>query len=259
MSDYTPEENYQYWHDFFHKKRFTVDKTELTYRTINNWSEKGLISHIRTRKGKWHRFSLLELFEICIYVELKNIGFSIKSMLAVKERLNEQMPKEVYEDMCADGNYFEPTSLGFWLSHVLSGKNIFLVTDSSVKKCHMLPFEFICSIVSGEGLDQEYYKNGSSLVLISFRKILDRMKVTYPKKHEKFIKLIDHILTSPGNEDIKISLDEYMAIRNISIKKYRKFNKSEGINDLINTPNQKTTIHSNNNGGKQIVVEKKLS
>ena len=78
-------EEYQESYSILRKKKFSIKDTGLTYRIINNWSEKGLISHLREKEGKWHRLNALELIEIHIYKELKEIGFSIEKMKKIKE------------------------------------------------------------------------------------------------------------------------------------------------------------------------------
>ena len=77
--------------DLINNPRFLIGSSrsiikDLTYRKVNDWSSKGLISCSRkNKKSGWRKFSVVDAVKLCIISDLRRYGFStvkIKALMA---------------------------------------------------------------------------------------------------------------------------------------------------------------------------------
>lgn len=70
------------------KKLFTKKDADITYRTLNHWTEIGLLDDEREEHTEtWRRLSVLELVWIKILKELREFGLSLEKLLVTKSTL----------------------------------------------------------------------------------------------------------------------------------------------------------------------------
>lgn len=73
---------------------------DITYRKINDWDEKNLISGVRENKDSgWRKFSIVDLIKLHIITDLKNFGLAaenISSILAKIHRPEKREPISVH-------------------------------------------------------------------------------------------------------------------------------------------------------------------
>jgi DNA-binding transcriptional MerR regulator len=237
----------------FHKKSFSIKDTGLTYRTINNWSERGLISHLRKEKGEWHRLAFPELFEVIVYKELREMGFSIKKLKNIKAYLCEGILQIEEPPLLLN-------RLALEIAGAILGKNRFLMTNS-----HGTAFSFGWSLSVAKQADSHgsssetgLLHSSSTLVVVSMRKVLEAMKAPSMKKDSKCGVLLKELLQRGEDRDLTVKQGKNGKIKKIKIKKYKNFSTNESVNKLVNQPNQKTTFHSNNHGAQKVTIEKDI-
>lgn len=246
------------------RKDFSIKDTGLTYRTVNNWSEKRLLSHLRETEGRWHKLTFLELVEIYIYKELKAVGFSLKKMRKVKSFLHSyRKKKEPLEKIIIKGEVvLDRTVFSIIVISLLvlsEGKKMYLVISSDVKNIFFLDNLELTGLVAGNGyLTDKIQISGSSFVIINIRKILQKIGVEL--ENEKWSTLLEEI--SKDNEDekereIKI-FKTGNKIEKIRMVKNRKIQRGESMGKLVKKPNQKTTFFSNNNGSLAVRIEEEI-
>lgn len=77
-----------------HKPRFTMKKSKsaiqgLTYRQVNDWDSKDLISSTRkTKNTGWRRFSTVDLTKLYIISDLRKIGLNTKRIRTIINRIS---------------------------------------------------------------------------------------------------------------------------------------------------------------------------
>ncbi len=62
---------------------------DITYKKINDWDSKGLISGKREKAGSgWRKFSFIDLIKFRIISDLRDIGLDIKSIGLIINKLD---------------------------------------------------------------------------------------------------------------------------------------------------------------------------
>ena len=69
------------------KKERLSGLSELTYRVINHWENKGLLTFSRSTEKGWRKYSIVDIIWIQIISELRNFGFPLEKILKVKQNL----------------------------------------------------------------------------------------------------------------------------------------------------------------------------
>ena len=72
------------------EKRYTAKEADASYRTLNHWSELGLIEDDRKKEKGWRKFSTIEVVWLHIIAELRKFGLSIEQLLNVKASLDKE-------------------------------------------------------------------------------------------------------------------------------------------------------------------------
>ncbi|MBD3338066.1 MAG: MerR family transcriptional regulator [Candidatus Lokiarchaeota archaeon] len=78
------------------KKESRLKVPDFSYRIINHWEQKGLISPDRDTEKGWRRFSIIGAIWLQIIGKLRRFGFPLEKMLEVKHNLT--MPEWTDED-----------------------------------------------------------------------------------------------------------------------------------------------------------------
>ncbi len=70
------------------EETYKVKNTDVQYRTINHWTQIGILSQGRSDEDRsWRSFSLIDLFWSSIVVKLRSFGMPLKPILLCKECL----------------------------------------------------------------------------------------------------------------------------------------------------------------------------
>lgn len=67
-------------HTKLNEKLLSVKDTDITYRLINHWAEKGLISDDRESQKGWRKLSILDAIWTHVLVELRKYGMPLESL-----------------------------------------------------------------------------------------------------------------------------------------------------------------------------------
>jgi DNA-binding transcriptional MerR regulator len=93
---------------FLNKPRFNINtvkrlRQQLTYRTINEWETRGLISPHRTTKGVgWRKFSAMDVIRLFIISDLKTFGFSNGEIRKILSRVSPNGRQDRYSTRLLD-------------------------------------------------------------------------------------------------------------------------------------------------------------
>jgi DNA-binding transcriptional MerR regulator len=85
-----PEETAQ----LFHNPRFTLQDAQemiddLTYRKINDWDDKGLLSCSREDdKAGWRRFSVIDILKLSVITQLRKFGVTTEKIKTITDKLS---------------------------------------------------------------------------------------------------------------------------------------------------------------------------
>lgn len=91
-------ENYQFTKKFqsvLNKPRFSIKKSrlfvnDLTYKKINDWDKKNVISGDRNNKeAGWRKFSIIDILKLYIISDLRKLGFDIKKIRVILKNISE--------------------------------------------------------------------------------------------------------------------------------------------------------------------------
>jgi len=218
----------------FTETTFSIKDTGLSYKTISDWSKKELLSDFQSDKGKWHKFLFIDLVEVLIYKELRDMGVSIAKLKKLKKSLTKPICQNTE-------NFITSTMLGVPLLSCVLGVDYFLILNKNIDSFAFERIERITKVLSSA----DY----SHLVIISLRRLLDKIKIPYKKDDEKFIKLIE-LLSEEGFKDLKVTIEEWGNIKTIEETSYLKYDSSKkSLIDLIKSEkNQNITINTNSDG-----------
>lgn len=243
------------------KKDFSIKDTGISYRIINNWSEKGLLSHLRVAEGKWHRLTFMELVEVHIYKELSKIGFSIEKLKKVKNAFYVDYGIKFLIDKNPDV-FFKLNSLNQTIALALNGENICLVINSSADSVNFLGGLHIAEIFAGRSpLANETYGIGHSLIVINIHSILEKLGLKIEISNEKIGILLDELLEEETQDNGLLHIIRekgFGKIKKVRKISNRKIDKGESLNKIARKPNQKITLYSNNHGDLTANIEEDL-
>jgi DNA-binding transcriptional MerR regulator len=76
-------------------KRYKASDTEITYRTLNSWSEAGLLNEPSDREAGWRKFSLADICWVIILSELRKLGLSLEKLKILKDTVNSTRKKHI--------------------------------------------------------------------------------------------------------------------------------------------------------------------
>lgn len=236
-------------------KTFGPKDSGLTYRQLVNWTHKGLL----TKKPQgWHKFSLLDLIEIKILNELRAMGLPLKKLKEVKILLEEA--SDELEALVGKAE-FDLTLLLRGVVSTLQGTNTFLVISRNADYVNILQDTLLAEVLSDVGHTgvEHFGEKGNSIVVISFRLLLDEISIDYDKKTYNFRQLMNAILDGTfSNLDLSMDGDFIRSIQaTMDIESDQKYS-DVNLRKLVDAKNQKVEIHTGNDGIRQIRTKRKL-
>lgn len=105
----------------YNDKVYKVADTKVSYRTINSWEGANLLLGGQNKGAKWRKFSLIEVMWLQIIRELRELGFSTKKILVLKNSLF-QIRKE-YGDL-------DTATFGVYLFSINAKRDVLIVVDN---------------------------------------------------------------------------------------------------------------------------------
>jgi DNA-binding transcriptional MerR regulator len=82
-------------HKVIREKRYTVKDSDISYRVINHWDDKGLLPDgVQVDEEKWRKFSFIEIVWLEIIKELRSFGLSLECIVKIKDQTLSWSSKE---------------------------------------------------------------------------------------------------------------------------------------------------------------------
>lgn len=257
----TPE--LQRWvYEIFNEKNYSIKNITTShtsrsqrYRTINHWSQKGLINQHQDSSGKWHKFSYVDLLEILIYEELRKIGFPLTKLLKVRSWLSKE--KNLHVE--ALGEKIPLTTLGHKALQTILGGHTLITVDQEVKAVAFtdLP-NLIAQLRDPAESHDELYQGNNAVVIVDLRKILNGLGLACKEGSDKHSKLFAELYDTQADKEVVIRQDKTGKFGKIESTHFKDFEKEQNINKLVRTPNQETTFRSNSDGNLRIKIKKNI-
>lgn len=130
-----------------HKPIFTVQDlqalvTDISYKKVNDWDTKNLISCSReTGTSGWRRFSMIDTIKLSIISDLKKFGFATETIKAITDRISSQTIS-VTEAKTGKPVNFEFLELEYSVFSALDGEKLLLIVNESAKAYLLTEKEF---------------------------------------------------------------------------------------------------------------------
>lgn len=70
------------------EKKHRLESGTVSYRIINHWEQKGLLSSDRHEGKGWRKYSQIDIFWVHIIKRLREFGYPLKKINLIKERLS---------------------------------------------------------------------------------------------------------------------------------------------------------------------------
>lgn len=126
--DYTP---------ILSKARFTIKRTKffienLTYRKINNWDNKKILSGFRDNKeAGWRKFSIIDIVKLLIISDLRKLGFDIEKIIKILKNISRYSLEPLKKKYNLDVNHsiFSMDTLEIFFLSCLNGNKYFLIIN----------------------------------------------------------------------------------------------------------------------------------
>ncbi len=229
----------------FNIKRAKIFIDNLTYKKINDWDNKEILSGTRLNaKAGWRKFSIIDILKLLIISDLRKLGFNLTKINNLLKNIYDYTLNETLNN-----NHMQAVSqirldtLEIFFLECLNGYKIYLIICEKEK------------IIFSNEIDlhkKQFYLSETStpVVIIPFfdyvKKIAEKMdmKVKYdkdPKVYELFKILPDErkildIINSENYESVTIK-KQNGKIQTITAKEIQRGNFS--VKDIIEAINQK--------------------
>lgn len=73
---------------FINERKHRLDSKEVSYRILNHWEQKGLLSTERPEGKGWRKYSLLDIVWVHIIIQLRKFGYPLEKIHIIKESLS---------------------------------------------------------------------------------------------------------------------------------------------------------------------------
>src|SRR5208283_4920883 len=106
----------------FNLKDSKLFVNDITYRKINDWDSKGLISDTRdSEKCGWRKFSIIGIVRLKIISGLRKIGISTEKIAVILDNIKVHKPynKEEFKDAFPQLEYFIFDSLNGYKNYLI--------------------------------------------------------------------------------------------------------------------------------------------
>ncbi|WP_412732490.1 hypothetical protein [Minisyncoccus archaeiphilus] len=144
--------------------------------------------------------------------------------------------------------------------YVLNGENYFLVVDKTCENPMFLSDKFVAELFLGVSpLKREVYGDNSGIVTVSINLILKNSGIDIKEKENCFALLFQEIMNNEfESKELLLGVNADSEIERIKSIGYGNYKDVKDFKKVINEPNQKVTINSNQYGANKIAIEKKI-
>jgi DNA-binding transcriptional MerR regulator len=230
----------------------------LTYKKINDWEEKGLISGSRNNKeAGWRKFSINDIIKLYLITDLRSLGVSLDKI----KNIIEHMSKEVFDSYHARNGkenelIFTPVkkeflSLEYFVFNCLEGSKMLLLVDE---------YENVFFLDEADSINCHFKHDAASspLIILPFFSYIEKIS-TVLKNDIK----INPDTTIKSLFGYRLNEQEKKILKTIRNRKYREITilKSNNEEITIKTKSRKSgeysdadIINSINEGDYQTVT-----
>ena len=179
---------------------------DLTYRKVNEWENKGLVSpHRETEETGWRVFTWVEVIKLNIIADLRKLGFEIEQTKKMFDGFGDQHFK--------DRKF---NALEYFIVLCVSGEKILLVIDD--ENAYFLTEKEV--LLSHFSLD----KSASKIIILPLFSYIEKMKdqseITVYRPHSLASSLFKQQNTAPTDKEEQIlELIKSNDYRKITVKK----------------------------------------
>jgi hypothetical protein len=190
----------------WNERKYTVGDSGISYRVISHWGDNNILPDGISKAKGWHKFSFIELVWLKTVTHLRDFGFSLKRIAAIKKQV-----------IVLHKKYDVYPIVEFHVASALYGND---------NPCFVILADGSADI--GKAIDVELfkYKEPQSVLLIPLKVVLAEMG--YPSRKPKFA--------------MPVTAAEFMALDAISLKRNKEITirKSKGeIREI-----EETTVYS---------------
>lgn len=203
-----------------------IEFAGMTYRQINDWQSKGLISDYRTNNKKWRMFTAEEVFVMMVCKEFRDkFGVSLESLNLIITYLQNN----------------ETDAIKYVLDLCIYGYEVFLLTD--LKELITVQSDIWIGKFITTGLLRDYDAN--NIMLLRLNPIINKMLE------------MNNLPQLSTDEDLYHSIYNNMA-ELVSLSKITEDEK-EVLDIIRNKSYKKVTIHLNDGNAFQVDTEEELT
>jgi len=161
--DYLSDEAHKEIHQLIRSKRYTVKATDVSYRVINHWEEKGILPENCIDDGDgWRKFTFVEIVWLQVVKCLREYGLSLDLIKKVRESVMVWNEKE--------------NTYPWFEYYVIKAKTSRMDSYIAVLPDGQSSLTFSRTIESGK-----FIFGSRSFILISLKEILSSLNLSSPK------------------------------------------------------------------------------
>lgn len=235
---------------------FSAKDLGLTYRVLNDWTKKGLISDHRNEEGQWRKFSIFDVMEISIYRQLREVGFSVERILLFKNFLHNKehllWKKGIITNNPSEKKSFPDIVVFFALALSEERGDFYFIFPKEHNKTFFLSEPDVLQFIVDE--------NTTPLVFVNLSEILRKLGLKEEKPRSKLGSVLKEIQSSETSE-ISIKTQQTGDVLSAKKTQFSQYDPSKkSLLEIVKDKNQ-NVIFSLNDEGKitSIKHEKKIT
>ena len=156
---------------------YKSDKSEITYRKVNDWSSKGLFEDNRTSNIQWRKYSVNTGIKLLLINDLKRFGYSNEQIKSILTQICEDSCSILVKDKKFNYKYFDFYASVFYKK----GINFLIIIDNDCNAFYLTEKDLAINIV--EGLE-----NTKPYLILPFSKYLSVFaKYIFHRENEAII------------------------------------------------------------------------
>ncbi len=194
------------------KERLTVKDTDIKYRVINHWDEKGLIRFARKAEEGHRKFSLVDFIWIKVVNELRSFGVKLSDIQKIAKDIYEPLPMKELMDNLAENidtlKDYEANDKQEFIDFIKSGE--YKSAEFPQIDINYLQIAIVEAITTREPISLLIFKNGDWFPFIKSKESYYPADLLYKKDFYSHISVsITEIMFRYLLEDyFKLYLDE---------------------------------------------------
>lgn len=156
---------------------YKSDKSEITYRKVNDWSSKGLFEDNRTSNIQWRKYSVNTGIKLLLINDLKRFGYSNEQIKSILTQICEDSCSILVKNKKFNYKYFDFYASVFYKK----GINFLIMIDNDCNAFYLTEKDLAINIV--EGLE-----NTKPYLILPFSKYLSVFaKYIFHRENEAII------------------------------------------------------------------------